>query len=1461
MKDNVSSGIWTVQDINRETSIYEAVSALQKYAESGSRNLPLEGLEIRVTTGNMALTGQGLRKMAVDDNGMRAKAWPNNPKGSILYTDVEKDCFFVAIYQCDKFNQLSEKMKVSEKLADGYRKLLELSVKDAARIQHEETTLAQGKHPLPTEGQRSKALTDACTKVEKIKGKFFSKYEEMAKFATDRRAALTTRGEELHQAAIKHFKEEYDIDIHQLEVGTEATLKLLAEKMKSQISILSVSRGYNREIREPEKFDPKQQQITILRCPYLPKVCINKRVSGDKAEPHYHGVKSLKGLTGVYFFELCPFCNAQLALQTNHICKVGEYDYCAACLRPTMSLERCARIPHLNLEYLCTPAEDDEIKICENEDCTKQIRDELCARLHKRKCEFNSQTGFKCRKCDYRVAYRGKYRILRKYIDLSDAKLYKKKGRKRQHDNCWEVYCTICADYMPSDPVSKYPQGHTCYVPPVRKIPDHPLRMATFDFEARVDPMTGQHEVVSAVLIYQKEETNPYKFEAVAFSKAASKEDRFHGKPIGVPFDVDTDALEGFPKHYLKPYDLLLKSRPVVLPVSLDTAEQEKAKLDKKRLKELQSAKQNKKKDTGGVHVPFINPEYLREDADKDLKGLEGDSDSDDSFFIPDRNPIQVDGDCGEVSDKEDTSDDNEEESDNDEGYIMQYGNDLTEEFEGNDLQERASAAFREVQRARRSRSPQPGPSSTGKRKRGGHDGKSGNGGNGGKSGKSSRRAILAKCFAKLSPDRDYDMIAFESRMAEVRNADEQPDDMDTDAEDTDVTRRKRKRPNCPFIDYEAGVADDGDDEYEYEQEEEEDMAIGSSASGSESDEEPQNANTDVVETENDEQHPQVAPPGMTDDQVKFPNDEGGEQYHELDPNHIACEWEGYCSCEKEEEVVKRKRHYINAHYDNGSVLEQFMNYILNDPRFTNMCLVAHYGRGYDVQFIAEYMLKHGIKHKSMYQGNKLLTSEIVGRRIYFRDFSCYCPSSLAKAAAGYGLSVDLEKTFFPYKLIQPQYYGLHLPHLPSFKDYEVDRMDPEKRKAFFKWYKEQQVKKPEFILREELLKYNYQDTLCLLACVLKFIENCFALQRRLYNAYHPDREPFYIRADGVKPASNTLLLDPEQVKDMHKPLPPESDDETQVGPAAPETMPDPSVPGPSGLTFPRRAGYDSSDESSLESDTDEEAEESRSTPAPDSKAVLLSRWTSTKRKVEELRKIALKVTHMPVGATKEKLLDRMKDSFNKGHLKYYRERARKQEQKKEEERLVAQKEAEQAIQGQREVPSTNRFTIDELIMKWKLEEAHPNQSVEKERVYRLLCGKITAIHPFAREIVTMPGWCNYLFRLYPIHRLPTRPHQVDKYDSLDPRDFGDYNRNDANPPGLPIVKNQQGFHTSSRGEREYMAWLWHKYPNIECILTKPTQPRLRVDVDGKPTYYSVDGYVETDEGGEKKKIVFEYYG
>jgi len=136
----------------------------------------------------------------------------------------------------------------------------------------------------------------------------------------------------------------------------------------------------------------------------------------------------------------------------------------------------------------------------------------------------------------------------------------------------------------------------------------------------------------------------------------------------------------------------------------------------------------------------------------------------------------------------------------------------------------------------------------------------------------------------------------------------------------------------------------------------------------------------------------------------------------------------------------------------------------------------AHNGKAYDNWMVHQHIVRHTGERPSgiILAGNKIMKMKI--NTIEWLDSLNHIAAPLDGLPKMFGLdTTQFKKGFFPYKFNvkeNQKYKG----KIPDMKYFEPDRMKPEKRKEFIKWWLEQHFKKVNYDFKKELVEYCISD-------------------------------------------------------------------------------------------------------------------------------------------------------------------------------------------------------------------------------------------------------------------------------------------------------------------------------------------------------------------------------------------------
>ena len=161
-----------------------------------------------------------------------------------------------------------------------------------------------------------------------------------------------------------------------------------------------------------------------------------------------------------------------------------------------------------------------------------------------------------------------------------------------------------------------------------------------------------------------------------------------------------------------------------------------------------------------------------------------------------------------------------------------------------------------------------------------------------------------------------------------------------------------------------------------------------------------------------------------------------------------------------ETKLDKNNMHVVNyciAHYYDGTEfifhnLDDFCKWMFT-KKHKNFTVLAHYGKGYDIQFVQEWLVNHSLKPDVILNGQKILQLEVKNDyNIRFIDSISFTLMPLRDFPKTFGLD-ELSKGYFPYKFNTDENQNYKGPY-PDKLYYGYDEMTKKNREDFDVWYK-----------------------------------------------------------------------------------------------------------------------------------------------------------------------------------------------------------------------------------------------------------------------------------------------------------------------------------------------------------------------------------------------------------------------
>ena len=172
--------------------------------------------------------------------------------------------------------------------------------------------------------------------------------------------------------------------------------------------------------------------------------------------------------------------------------------------------------------------------------------------------------------------------------------------------------------------------------------------------------------------------------------------------------------------------------------------------------------------------------------------------------------------------------------------------------------------------------------------------------------------------------------------------------------------------------------------------------------------------------------------------------------------------------------------------------IDEFCKYFLNDE-YKGYTFIAHNSKGYDCHFVLKWLIDQGIKPYCIYNGAKIMFMEIPKLSIRFIDSLNFLQMPLKLFPKTFGMS-EFKKGYFPYyfnKECNKEYIGC----MPCKNDYGFNKMKPDERTKFLKWYEERVNENYVFDFKKEILEYCRSDVDILRRGIMKLREDFIKLE------------------------------------------------------------------------------------------------------------------------------------------------------------------------------------------------------------------------------------------------------------------------------------------------------------------------------------------------------------------------------
>ena len=190
--------------------------------------------------------------------------------------------------------------------------------------------------------------------------------------------------------------------------------------------------------------------------------------------------------------------------------------------------------------------------------------------------------------------------------------------------------------------------------------------------------------------------------------------------------------------------------------------------------------------------------------------------------------------------------------------------------------------------------------------------------------------------------------------------------------------------------------------------------------------------------------------------------------------NYIFYDFETKLDPVSEKHIVN----YCVAQYYNGEKnifqrLDDFCKWVFNENKHKGYTVIAHYGKGYDFQFVSEWLIAHSVKPNIIINGQNILQLEVKkDYNIRFVDSISFTLMPSRDFSKTCGLT-ELAKGYFPHTFNKDENQNYVGPY-PEKEFYDYSQMTKKNREEFDEWYKT--TKDQTFNFKVAMYKYCRSD-------------------------------------------------------------------------------------------------------------------------------------------------------------------------------------------------------------------------------------------------------------------------------------------------------------------------------------------------------------------------------------------------
>lgn len=165
--------------------------------------------------------------------------------------------------------------------------------------------------------------------------------------------------------------------------------------------------------------------------------------------------------------------------------------------------------------------------------------------------------------------------------------------------------------------------------------------------------------------------------------------------------------------------------------------------------------------------------------------------------------------------------------------------------------------------------------------------------------------------------------------------------------------------------------------------------------------------------------------------------------------------------------------------------IDDFCNWLFTEEH-KGYSVIAHNGRGFDFQFIMEWIYKNTIyKPVVVYAGSKIMIMKIQELKMTFVDSLNFLTMPLSNFPKTFGIK-ELKKGFFPHYFNIKKNYK-YVGKVPSLKYFGYNSMKTKQRKELIKWWVAKRATNYVWDQAKEMREYCISDVDILKRCCIKF--------------------------------------------------------------------------------------------------------------------------------------------------------------------------------------------------------------------------------------------------------------------------------------------------------------------------------------------------------------------------------------